>query len=408
MSREQCLLTARALMNPLGLVNDAVLHSVDRNDWPKGCVVDTNIGKVFWNRTKSTGGHGDGGQLVPCASRVGENRMARAGTECAIPVPRWKTHRVAKARCYETGRPIANNEHQERLVEIDDDKITSGCFINQSTGEVTWNKSTKTPWHGASPRVCPPGGNNKQPYAGDAQCSDDTPIAIRTDNVPKEGCLQTAMLHVAPNIIPEATHLHVGSWPNVPKDVHCRRMVAGWHTGTITPSAAIHPHTSLCAGIAARTNRGWPTGTPRHARKSSVRWKKVWERGANNSTITSTRRAARLWRQTRFRVRSETQTNPCYMLLTLQFLAVALSTPAPLTNQGSIGYITIIIPVSPVMTLSKFATQQRTTRNPNSLCNGKTYATPTQSRLAVGRHMPICAKGLCRAYCPIISSKGSH
>ena len=29
--------------------NDAVLHSVDQNDWPKGCVVDPNIGKVFWN-----------------------------------------------------------------------------------------------------------------------------------------------------------------------------------------------------------------------------------------------------------------------------------------------------------------------------------------------------------------------
>ena len=254
-SREQCLLTARALMNPLGLENDAVLHSVDRNDWPKGCVVDTNIGKVFWNQTKSTGGHGDGGQLVPCASGVGENRMARAGTECAIPVPRWKTHRVAKARCYETGRPIANNEHQERLVEIDDDNITSGCVINQFTGQVMWNQSTKTPWHGAFPRVCPPGGKIKQPYAGDAQCS-DTPITIRTDNVPKEGCLQTAMLHVPPNIIPEATHLHVGSWPNVPKGCTLQTgggWVAHWNnhpTGSNTPA-----HQPVCRN--RRTDESW-------------------------------------------------------------------------------------------------------------------------------------------------------
>ena len=255
-SREQCLLTTRVLMNPLGLENDAVLHSVDRDDWPKGCVVDTNIGKVIWNRTKSTGGHGDGGQLVPCASGVGENRMARAGTECAIPVPRWKTHRVAKARCYETGRPIANNEHQERLVEIDDDNITSGCFINQFTGEVMWNQSTRTPWHGAYPRVCPPGDKNKQPYAGDAQCSDDTPIAIRTDNVSKEGCLQTAMLHVPPNIIPEATHLNVGSWPNVPKGCTLQTgggWVAHWNNhpiGSNTPA-----HQPVCRN--RRTNESW-------------------------------------------------------------------------------------------------------------------------------------------------------
>ena len=140
-SKEQCLLTALTLMNPLGRETDAVLHSVDRNDWQKGCVVDTNIGKVFWNRTRGTGGYGDGGLSVPCAARSGEgeNRMARAGTECAIPVPRWKTHSVAKARCYENGRSVANNEHQERLVEIDDDNMTSGCITNQFTGEVMWN-----------------------------------------------------------------------------------------------------------------------------------------------------------------------------------------------------------------------------------------------------------------------------
>ena len=106
MSREQCLLTARALMNPLGLENDAVLHSVDRNDWPKGCVVDTNIAKVFWNRTKSTGGHGDGGLLVPCASGVGENRMARAGTECAIPVKRYPEPMAHGSEACEPSNPL--------------------------------------------------------------------------------------------------------------------------------------------------------------------------------------------------------------------------------------------------------------------------------------------------------------
>ena len=59
LSKEQCLLTARMLMNPLGPEKNAVLHSVDQNDWPKGCVVDNNISKVFWSRTKGTGGHGD-------------------------------------------------------------------------------------------------------------------------------------------------------------------------------------------------------------------------------------------------------------------------------------------------------------------------------------------------------------
>ena len=63
-SKERCLLIARTLMNPLGLENDAVLHSVHRNDWPKGCIVDTNISKVFWNRTRGIGGHGDGGHSV--------------------------------------------------------------------------------------------------------------------------------------------------------------------------------------------------------------------------------------------------------------------------------------------------------------------------------------------------------
>ena len=123
---------------------------------------------------------------------------------------------MAKARCSETGRSIANNKHQERLVEIDDDKVTSGCVINQSTGEVMWNQSIKTRWQDAYPRVCPPGGKNNQPYAGEAQCSGDTAIAIRTDNVPKEGCLQTAISHVPPNIIPEGTHLVVVKRYGVP------------------------------------------------------------------------------------------------------------------------------------------------------------------------------------------------
>ena len=71
--------------------------------------------------------------------------MTEAGTECVIPVPRLKTHSFAKARCYETGRLIANNEHQERLIEIDNHNMTSRCVINQFTGQVMWNQSTKTP-----------------------------------------------------------------------------------------------------------------------------------------------------------------------------------------------------------------------------------------------------------------------
>ena len=193
---------------------------------------------------------------MPCASRVGDNRMAQAGTECAIPVPRWKTHSVAKARCYETGRSIANNEHQERLVEIDDDKMTSGCVINQFTRGVMWNQSTQTLWHGAYPRVCPAGGKNNQPYAGDAQCSGDTPIAIHTDNVPKEGCLQTAMLHGPANIIPEATHLNVGSWPNVPKGCTlqtCGGWVAHWNNHAIGSNTPAHQPVYRDR----RTNESW-------------------------------------------------------------------------------------------------------------------------------------------------------
>ena len=78
-----------------------------------------------------------------------------------------------------------------RLAKIDDDNVTSGCCINQHTGQVVWNKSTKTPWHDMFPRVCPPSGGNNQPYSGDAQCTGGTPIAIRTDNVPKKECLQS-------------------------------------------------------------------------------------------------------------------------------------------------------------------------------------------------------------------------
>ena len=111
------MLIARTLMNPLGLEKNAMMHSVDRHDWPKGCVVDTNVGKVYWNRTKGVGGHSDGGQSVPCAARSGEGeiRLAQAGTECAIPEQKSKTHRVAKTRCYEIGRPIANERYQEHI-----------------------------------------------------------------------------------------------------------------------------------------------------------------------------------------------------------------------------------------------------------------------------------------------------
>ena len=63
--------------------------------------------------------------------------------------------------------------------------------------------------------MCPANGKKNQAYFGVAQCSGDTPNAIRTDNVPREGCLQTPMLHVPPNVIPEKAHLEVASWPNV-------------------------------------------------------------------------------------------------------------------------------------------------------------------------------------------------
>ena len=195
---------------------------------------------------------------MPCAawSGMGEILMAQAGTECAIPVPRSKTHSKAKARCYETSRSIANNKHQECLVEIDDDNMTSGCVINHFSGEVMWNQSTKAPWQDAYPRVCPRGGKNNQPYAGDTQCSGDSPIAIRTDSIAKEGCVQTAMLHVPPKIIPEATQLVVGSWPNVPKGCTLQTgggWVAHWNnhpSGGNTPA-----HQPVCKD--GRTNESW-------------------------------------------------------------------------------------------------------------------------------------------------------
>ena len=188
-----------------------------------------------------------------------------------------------------------------------------------------------------------------------------------------------------------------------PKDVPCRRSVDGWHTGIITPAAAIHPHTSLYARIAAQTKRGWTTGTARHDRLSSVQRRRFSGRGANTSTITSIQRAVRPWRQMRFRFLSKYQTNPCSSLPNPRSLAVALSTSAP----APIGVGTITILVGPLVTLSKFATQQRRTRNLNSLCNKTTGATPMQ-RAFGGRYMPAHAEGSGQAYCPIIGTKGCH
>ena len=406
-SREQCLLTARALMNPLGLENDAVLHSVDWNDWPKGCVVNTHIGKVFWNGTKRTGGDGDGGQLVPCASGVGENRMARAGIECAIPVPRWKTHRVAKARCYETGRPIANNEHQERLVEIDDDNITSGCSINQFTGEVTWNQSTKTPWHGAFPRVYPPGGKNKQPYAGDAQCSGDTPITIRTDNAPKEECLQTAMSHVPPNIIPEATLLHVGSWPNVPKGCTLQTgggWMAHWDnhpTGSNTPA-----HQPVC----------------RNRRKNEL-WLANWD---TKTCLEEQREADRI-----FRERGEQQYHHLNPKSCAALAADVVPSPLQTSDEPMLHVTDATIPGGciihtgtvdqPRVNMIHYNHHPGKSRDdfvkvfhpatddkePKLVVQRENLCNPDAKRFRWPIHANLC-EGLCRAYCPINGSKGSH
>ena len=232
--------------------------------------------------------------------------------------------------------------------------------------------------------MCPPGAKNNQPYAGDAQCSGDTPIAIRTDNVPKERCLKTAMLHVPPNIIPEATHLVVGSWPNVSKGCTLHTggdWVAHWNdhvSSTNTPA-----HQPLCRD--RRTNESLPAN---------------WD----TKTCSAEQRAAE-------RDLGERGKHAYHPLNPKSCAALAAdAVPGPLINSDEPIVIRrgiMTIRVSPVVILSRVATQQRTKRNPNSLCNKKTGATPTQSAF-VGGKMPICAKGLCRAYCPIIGTKGCH
>ena len=106
---------------------------------------------------------------MPCTLRstVSHIRLAQA-THSGVPEPKSKTQHVAKARCCEIGRAIANNKHQKRVVEIGDDNVTSGCCINQHTGEILGNNSTKTPWHAMFPQMCPPSSGKRQPYANDA------------------------------------------------------------------------------------------------------------------------------------------------------------------------------------------------------------------------------------------------